>query len=206
MPVTLEALGLEPLKVKCTDTDCERDLHCFKSARRTKGQPMAGPCRACGAELIEWDRVHKRDVSDRDYTFEALRNELIRHHFWHVPIDEKALAHATRKGRVALHEAAGQRIVKSVGRASARLYRDGMQTPREGNVIYYAQHATAACCRKCIEYWHDIPPDRDLTDEETAYLTYLVCRYIDERLPDLDPEPRKVPRKRRNAGPNLFGS
>jgi hypothetical protein len=86
--------------------------------------------------------------------------------------------------------------VKSVGRASQKLFRDGMQTPLKGNVIYYAQHATASCCRKCIEYWHDIPRDRDLTDSEVEYLSTLVCRYIDERLPALNDHPVRVPRKR----------
>jgi hypothetical protein len=31
---------------------------------------------------------------------------------------------------------------------------------REGEAAIepYAQHATAACCRKCIEYWHETGP------------------------------------------------
>ncbi len=49
---------------------------------------------------------------------------------------------------------AGARDVRGEGRA-CRI--DGRQTPREGNTIFYAQHATASCCRTCIEYWHGIP-------------------------------------------------
>jgi len=35
---------------------------------------------------------------------------------------------------------------------------------REGSaeIVHYAQHATAACCRKCIEYWHGIGPVREI--------------------------------------------
>ena len=206
MSDALTALGLQPLKITCTSTDCERDLHCFKRKRKIKDQAPAGPCRECGAELVEWDRVHRRDPRDRTYTFEALKTELIRHHFWHKEIDEKAVAHATRKGRGVLHQAARKRIRKSVGKPSAQLFRDGMQTPMVGNVLYYGQHATATCCRKCVEYWHDIPRDRELTDEEVEYLADLVCRYVDERMPALEDGPRAVTRKRKKLGPDLFGS
>lgn len=26
----------------------------------------------------------------------------------------------------------------------------------DGNIVFYAQHAVAACCRNCIEVWHGI--------------------------------------------------
>jgi hypothetical protein len=147
--------------------------------------------------LVDFDRVHQRRTDDVGYTFEALRRELIRHHFWHVEIDELARNHALRKGRKAQLPATEARIRSSVGKSSARLPRDGQQTPFTGNVIYYAQHATACCCRKCIEYWHDIPRDRDLTEQEVGYLTDLAWRYIMERMPDLPEERQKVPSRRR---------
>jgi hypothetical protein len=155
-----------------------------------------GRCRACGAELIDWDRVHRRDLADAAYTFAALKYELIRHHFWHVAIDPKAVDHARRKGKVRIHEAAERRVRKSVGPAEPPF--DGRQTPREGsgNVIYYAQHATASCCRKCIEEWHGISRGRELNEEEIAYLTTLVAFYIDERLPFLTLHGEKISRAR----------
>jgi hypothetical protein len=118
---------------------------------------------------------------------------MIRHHFWHLDFDESAVKHAVRKGRLLLHEAARRRIETSVLRAGQAF--DGRQTPREGNTIFYAQHATAACCRTCIEYWHGVPKDRDLTAEEADYLTTLVIAFLDERLPDLADHPVSVPRK-----------
>jgi hypothetical protein len=151
-----------------------------------------GACRACGAKLVDWRRVHKRDTSDIAYTFKALKYELIRHHNWHIDIDIRAVNYARRKGTKGLLVAVYDRIKKSVG--SAEPYRDGMQTPKEGNIIFYAQHATASCCRKCIEYWHDIPQGRDLTPEEITYLVNLVMAYIKERLPNLKDEGEYVPR------------
>jgi hypothetical protein len=59
----------------------------------------------------------------------------------------------------------------------------------QGRAVYYAQHATATCCRKCMEYWHGIPKDRPLTDGELAYATMLVQAYLDDRLTDLPDDP-----------------
>jgi hypothetical protein len=189
-----EPTELAPLKVKCTDAKCEDDLHCFKATKQMLADDEAGACRECGIQLVDWARVHARDLADIDHTFGELRRELIRHHFFHLDFDERARNHALRKGRLQLHEAAHRRLVTSVVRAGSAW--DGQQTPFTGNTIYYAQHATASCCRKCIEYWHAIPSDRDLTAEETAYLHGLVVRFLDERLADLPDEPQRVPRRR----------
>jgi hypothetical protein len=193
--------GLAPLKITCTSTDCDADLHCFKASQKLARENKIGACRSCGAELIDWDRVHGRHASDVAFVFEQLRHELIRHYFWHVAFDEKAINHARRKGRRELHAAARRRLETSVGKAGMAF--DGRQTPREGNTVYYAQHATASCCRTCIEYWHDIPKERDLTVSELSYLSTLVISYLDERLPDLADEPVKVPVRRR--GPYAAG-
>ena len=183
-----------PLNVRCTSADCENELHCFKQLHRMTDE-QRGKCRYCGADLVDWDRVHVRDFSDVAYTFAALKNEMIRHHFFHNEIDERAVRHAQRKGRNRLKEAARHRLAKYL--APANPARDGRQTPFEGNAIFYAQHATATCCRTCLEYWHDIPKGRELTTNERAYCAALVDCYLDERLPDLRDEPIKVPSVRR---------
>lgn len=186
---------LPPLKISCTAAKCEEDLHCFLATKKMQQAQSAGACRQCGAELIDWPRVHAKRSSDVDHTFAELRREFIRHHFWHVEIDDYAIDHAKRKGRVRLHAAAEARLKSSVGSAADSY--DGRQTPFTQNSIYYAQHATASCCRRCIDYWHAIPPDRPLDADELAYLHGLVVRYLDERLPDLAEEPQRVPRRPR---------
>lgn len=178
-----------PLNIMCTATDCTSNLHCFKAKKKMEGP--AGTCRECGADLVAWDRVHQRDLGDVANTFAALKHELIRHHFWHVEIDKKAIDHARRKGRRRLYADVKRRIETSIGKASP--YRDGYQTPKHGNIIYYAQHATASCCRRCAEYWHGIPTGRLLTADEVTYLSGLVRLYLIERLPDLAEEGVKVP-------------
>lgn len=199
---------LKPLKLKCTSSDCKNNLHCFKQTRKMKAANQFGQCRECGAELVDWERVHKRDLSDAKHTFEALKHEKIRHHFWHIEIDQHAVNHALNKGRLDLREAATHRLRKYVGEVhempdgKKRPKKDGRQTPYSGNSIYYAQHATASCCRKCIEYWHNIPQGRDLTEDEIAYLTDLVMLYIGERLPFLTDQKQKAPRIPRQSQEN----
>jgi hypothetical protein len=189
----LSKLGLEPLKITCTSSDCTNNLHCFRATREMKAAKKTGQCRDCGAQLVDWSRIHKQDSHDAAYTFSALKFELIRHKFWHVEIDPKAINYAKRKGFSGLEPAVQSRIRKSVG--SANPPRDGRQTPMEGsgNVIHYAQHATASCCRKCMEYWHGIPQRRSLTEDEISYLAELAMLYIRERLPNLTQDGEKVP-------------
>jgi hypothetical protein len=194
------APALEPLKITCTSSDCGNNLHCFKATRKMLANNEGGACRSCGAQLINWERVHRMDPKDVVHTFECLRMELIRHHFWHIEIDQKALNHARRKGRLALKAATHARIRKSVRPANPPF--DGRQTPREGNAIFYAQHATASCCRKCIDEWHGIPIGRELADSEVVYLVDLATLFIEERLPFLRDEGEHVApiRPSRNVG------
>jgi len=182
---------LEPLAITCSSADCERGLHCFRQTKKMKMSDQAGHCRYCGEELIDWRRVHKKDLADVNYTFKALKYELWRHYYWHIEIDERAINHARRKGSQGMREAAEKRIRNSV--ADAKPFRDGMQTPKEGNALYYAQHATATCCRKCIEDWHGIPSGQALTDDQIVYFVELIMLYIQERLPYLTTTGEFVP-------------
>jgi len=183
-----------PLDIKCTSTDCGNDLHCFKGHKRMAAEAR-GKCRACGADLVDWDRVRRRDTRDAAYTFKALQFELIRHHHFHKRIDEDAVRHARRKGRRKLEEAVRARLERYL--APSAPVRDGYQTPFAGNTIYYAQHATACCCRTCLEYWHNIPKGRALTEKELEYCVTLIDLYLRQRLPDLKDDPENIARRRR---------
>lgn len=186
---------LKPLKISCTASNCEEGLHCFKATPALTRANQQGACRSCGATLIDWNRVRDCRLDDVDFTFASLKNEFIRHHFWHEEFDEKALNHARRKGRSDLYKAARQRLESSIGQAADAF--DGRRTALTGNTICYAQHAVAACCRRCAEYWHGIEPNRPLTEEELTYLHSLVVRYLELRLPELSDAPEHIPPSRR---------
>lgn len=188
---------LQPLKITCTSTNCEENLHCFKPTREMD-DANKGMCRTCGADLIDWKRVQKKALSDMQHTFEALKLEYYRHHYWHKAIDQKAINHAKRKGRIGLRGAVRKRLINSVSKFNKQF--DGRQTPQEGNIIYYAQHALACCCRKCIEYWHGIPRDTNLSEPQIEYFENLIMMYIDDRVPDLTDNGEFIPPIRGKIG------
>lgn len=183
-------------KITCTSSACERDLHSFLRIRPGEDSYRSSTCRECGADLIDWNRLDRQDLTDVEYTFDSLKKELIRHRYWHLKFDKKAMDHARRKGTRQLREAALHRLRMCVGPPRAELSWDGRQTPLSGNVIFYAQHATATCCRKCIEAWHGITRNRALTDVEIGYMSDLVMTYVEKRLPNLNAYGIYVPRRR----------
>jgi len=194
-------LALEPLDIKCTSSDCHNNLHCFIATKKMVTQNQKGACRSCGTKLVDWGRVHKKNLKDADHTFRMLKIEMIRHHFRHKEIDDKALNHARRKGKAGIRVAIETRLRRSLRPKNPW---DGRQTRKEGNIIFYAQHATATCCRKCLEEWHAIPVDKELSEEEIAYLTELCAMFINERLPELTENGEKIspPRKPKAARPS----
>jgi len=199
----------DPLEgVSCGKSDCANGLHCFNETKRKASSLAKGVCAACGVAVsVDWERVRKMDLVDIDYTINALKKRWVSHLYWCEveEIDEKALNHARRKGRINMRELAEKRIRNSVGKAWN--FRDGGQTPWKGNVIFYAQHATATCCRKCIDYWYGIEFGRDLTEEEVQRLTALVVRYIEEKV-QLTEEGEKIPyrrKKKQSKQPSVQG-
>lgn len=175
---------LPTLKITCTSVACGEDLHCFLQKKRTGNLPSYGPCRACGVERVDWGRAHRRDPEDIVLLITELRQELIREHMWTKPFDDDAVRRASKFDRTTLLDKARKRLISSVGRPAGAY--DSRQTPMEGNVIFYAQHATATCCRQCMLYWHGIDKNAHLTADELNYCVTLVERYLDERLPEIE--------------------
>jgi hypothetical protein len=62
--------------------------------------------------------------------------------------------------------------------APAVITNDGKQTPFRGHPVFVAQHATACCCRGCLQKWHRIPRGRDLTAEEKSYVRSVLERWL----------------------------
>ena len=63
--------------------------------------------------------------------------------------------------------------------APAVPHNDGKQTPFRGHPVFVAQHATATCCRGCLEKWHRISAGRLLTPEEQVHVVAAIMRWLD---------------------------
>ena len=75
--------------------------------------------------------------------------------------------------------------------APATIANDGQQTPMRGHPVFVAQHATACCCRGCLEKWHGIPAGHALTAAEQAHVLAVLERWLQEQGGALPP-PRQV--------------
>ncbi|MDO4648554.1 MAG: ATP-dependent RecD-like DNA helicase [Eubacteriales bacterium] len=55
---------------------------------------------------------------------------------------------------------------------------DGKQTPMRGHPVFVGQHATATCCRDCLEKWHNIPKGTALTKQQQEYVVNVIMEWI----------------------------
>ena len=59
---------------------------------------------------------------------------------------------------------------------------DGKQTPMRGHPVFIAQHATATCCRSCLQKWHKIEKDKPLSDDQIEFVVNLIMFWIQQDL------------------------
>jgi hypothetical protein len=59
---------------------------------------------------------------------------------------------------------------------------DGKQTPLKGHPVFIAQHATATCCRGCLQKWHGIEKGRALNAAEVDYVVALIMGWIERQI------------------------
>ena len=114
-----------------------------------------------------------------DERLDALAAQPFRAGF-HLHGRERALLEL--RGLRAIRGHAEDLIATRVAPANPR--RDGKQTPYRNHPVFVAQHATATCCRGCMERNHQIPRGRELTADERRYATDLIMRWIEREVPD----------------------
>lgn len=91
------------------------------------------------------------------------------------------------RGITAVRKHAEELIARRLAPAEPR--NDGRQTPYRGHPVFVAQHATATCCRTCLECWHGIPVGRELDDAECGYVVEAICRWIAKQYAPNSPPP-----------------
>ncbi len=55
---------------------------------------------------------------------------------------------------------------------------DGKQTPTKGHPVFIAQHATATCCRSCLEKWYHVPKNTELNEKQINALVEVIMEWI----------------------------
>jgi hypothetical protein len=116
-------------------------------------------------------------MRDLDQLFAALNRSTFRRSF---RLRGKELAALHSKGLELMLVHAQDFIGKRL--APAVIANDGKQTPFRGHPVFVAQHATACCCRGCLEKWHRIPHGRELTVEELNYVLRVLERWLRQEM------------------------
>lgn len=118
-----------------------------------------------------------REAWLREDVFERLSRSKFRMRFRLTDADRKYIS---EKGMDTIRQHAAQIVEKRL--APPEPVNDGEQTPMrgapKGHPVFLAQHATATCCRGCLEKWHGISRGRELTANEQKYVVDVIMRWI----------------------------
>jgi hypothetical protein len=112
-------------------------------------------------------------MRDLDQVFPKLASSPFRARFKLNPKDK---AYLESRGMAVILGHARDFIEKRL--APAAPSNDGRQTPMRGHPVFVAQHASATCCRSCLEKWHGIAAGRELTDAERDYVLEAIERWL----------------------------
>lgn len=181
--------AVRPLAVSCHASRCGPKVAAAER-RHAFSSPLAelpgigGSCRACGTiDLVDWERLHRRDPTDLANVTIELQKELIRDNYWGEPLPARILRNAGRRTTDQLARSATSTLQRAlvVGHVL-----EGHQTyfayNKKATIIHCAQHATATCCRACLETWLGIPRTQSLRPDDLAYCAALVDGYVTARL------------------------
>lgn len=108
-----------------------------------------------------------------DHLFKALAESTFRSRF---KLNAKDHTYLHSKGLPVVLSHATDFVAKRL--APATIPNDGKQTPMRGHPVFVAQHATATCCRVCLQKWHQIPQGRLLTLDEQAYIVAVLTHWL----------------------------
>ncbi len=95
-------------------------------------------------------------------------------------LKEKDKEYVRDKGIDVIEEHARDFVGKRLAPANPK--NDGKQTPMRGHPVFVAQHATATCCRGCLNKWHKIPKNVELIDEQKEYIVEVIMTWIKRQM------------------------
>jgi hypothetical protein len=91
--------NLKDLQLTCKSTKCKDELHCFQMTKKSiKEFGKTGVCRDCGEGDIDWKRLFKKDINDKEFIVFSLQKELFRYAYWNSKIDSEAIENAKQTG------------------------------------------------------------------------------------------------------------
>jgi len=108
-----------------------------------------------------------------DAAFEKLARSKFRSRFKLTEADRKYIA---EKGMETIRRHAEDFVRQKL--APDQPPNDGRQTPMRGHPVFKAQHATATCCRGCMNKWWKTPLGVELSAERQRKTVNLIMEWI----------------------------
>jgi hypothetical protein len=149
-----------------THREADRIDRCVPPARRHPSLTRGGD----GASTRFASCLH---VITADEAFRRLATSAFRRKF---RLEGRELAYLQTWGLPHVMKQARDLLRERVAPAEPR--NDGRQTPWRNHPVFVAQHATATCCRGCLEKVHEIAKGHALTAEELAYVLAVIERWL----------------------------
>lgn len=112
-------------------------------------------------------------MSTIEETLERLSKSKFRSSF-HLTRAEKK--YIEEKGMDVIRQHAFDLIKKKIG--DSEPLNDGRQTPMRGHPVFKAMHATACCCRGCLNKWYRVPVGVELCEEQIRKIVELNLAWI----------------------------
>lgn len=107
--------------------------------------------------------------------FDRLSKSKFRSSFY---LKDKDILYIEDKGIDKIREHAYDFVTKRL--ADTSNVTDGKQTPMKGHPVFIAQHATGTCCRSCLEKWHHIRKNKNMTDDDIKYVVDIIMSWIEK--------------------------
>ena len=112
-----------------------------------------------------------------EQTLEKLSHSKFRSSF---KLTKKELAYLDEKGVEVMRSHAADFVRQKL--APANPTNDGKQTPMHGHPVFKAMHATACCCRECLNKWYRIPKGQELTEDQQERIVKLLLAWLEWQL------------------------
>jgi exodeoxyribonuclease V alpha subunit len=115
--------------------------------------------------------------NDLDLAFARLAKSKFRSRF---ALDDADRQYVAQKGMDVIRRHAEDFVRQRLAPAQPR--NDGRQTPMRGHPVFKAQHATATCCRGCLNKWWGVPLGVELSAADQQRVVDLILAWIERQM------------------------
>lgn len=112
-----------------------------------------------------------------EQALEKLSKSTFRNKFY---LKEEDFSYIERVGMEKIEQHARDFVKERLAPANPR--NDGQQTPMRGHPVFVAQHATACCCRGCLNKWYGVKMGVPMSKIQQEKVSNLLMAWIQKQV------------------------